>query len=96
MILDPDLIIEKPSMGVTVILREGKRSINVEEYMKWCHDKSLSIKMVRYLTDNWEVGTNEVAFDFLNKKCALLFKLAHGGRIREYPRLFRKTSRINS
>jgi hypothetical protein len=96
MILDPDLIKKEPSMGVTVILREGKRSINVEEYMKWCHDKSLSIKMVRYLTDNWEVGTNEVAFDFLKKECALLFKLAHGGRIREYPRLFRKTRRTET
>ena len=41
-------------MGVTVILREGKRGINVEEYMKWCHEKSLSIRMVRYLTDNWD------------------------------------------
>lgn len=83
-------------MGVTVILREGKRGINVDEYMKWCHDKSLSIKMVRYLTDNWETEHNDIAFDFLKKECALVFKLAHGGRIREYPRLFRKTSRINS
>ena len=80
MILDPDLIIEKPSMGVTVILREGKRSINVEEYMKWCHDKSLSIKMVRYLTDNWEVGTNEVAFDFLNKKSIKKILLLYFGK----------------
>ena len=83
-------------MGVTVILREGKRGINVEEYMKWCHDKSLSIKMVRYLTDNWETEHNDIAFDFLKKECALIFKLAHGGRIREYPRLFRKTSRTDS
>ena len=83
-------------MGVTVILRESKRGINVEEYMKWCHDKGLSIKMVRYLTDNWEFEQNDIAFDFLNKKCALVFKLAHGGRIREYPRLFRKTSRTET
>ena len=83
-------------MGVTVILREGKRGINVEEYMKWCHDKGLSIKMVRYLTDNWEFEQNDIAFDFLNKKCALVFKLAHGGRIREYPRLFRKTRRTET
>ena len=83
-------------MGVTVILREGKRGINVEEYMKWCHDKSLSIKMVRYLTDNWETEHNDIAFDFLKKECALLFKLAHGGRIREYPRLFRKTRRTET
>ena len=83
-------------MGVTVILREGKRGINVEEYMKWCHDKSLSIKMVRYLTDNWETEQNDIAFDFLKKECALLFKLAHGGRIREYPRLFRKTRRTET
>tara|TARA_Y100000780_G_scaffold211926_1_gene211817 strand:- start:140 stop:391 length:252 start_codon:yes stop_codon:yes gene_type:complete len=83
-------------MGVTVILRESKRGINVEEYMKWCHDKSLSIKMVRYLTDNWETEQNDIAFDFLNKKCALVFKLAHGGRIREYPRLFRKTRRTET
>ena len=83
-------------MGVTVILREGKRGINVEEYMKWCHDKSLSIKMVRYLTDNWETEHNDIAFDFLKKECALIFKLAHGGRIREYPRLFRKTSRTET
>ena len=83
-------------MGVTVILRESKRGINVEEYMKWCHDKSLCIKMVRYLTDNWETEQNDIAFDFLNKKCALIFKLAHGGRIREYPRLFRKTSRTET
>ena len=83
-------------MGVTVILRESKRGINVEEYMKWCHDKGLSIKMVRYLTDNWEFEQNDIAFDFLNKKCALIFKLAHGGRIREYPRLFRKTSRTET
>jgi len=83
-------------MGVTVILRESKRGINVEEYMKWCHDKSLSIKMVRYLTDNWETEHNDIAFDFLKKECALLFKLAHGGRIREYPRLFRKTRRTET
>ena len=83
-------------MGVTVILREGKRGINVEEYMKWCHDKSLSIKMVRYLTDNWETEHNDIAFDFLKKECALIFKLAHGGRIREYPRLFRKTRRTET
>ena len=83
-------------MGVTVILREGKRGINVEEYMKWCHDKSLSIKMVRYLTDNWETEHNDIAFDFLKKECALVFKLAHGGRIREYPRLYRKTSRAET
>ena len=83
-------------MGVTVILREGKRGINVEEYMKWCHDKSLSIKMVRYLTDNWETEQNDIAFDFLKKECALVFKLAHGGRIREYPRLYRKTSRAET
>jgi len=83
-------------VGVTVILREGKRGINVDEYMKWCHDKSLSIKMVRYLTDNWETEHNDIAFDFLKKECALLFKLAHGGRIREYPRLYRKTSRAET
>ena len=83
-------------MGVTVILREGKRGINVEEYMEWCHHKGLSIKMVRYLTDNWDFEQNDIAFDFLNKKCALLFKLAHGGRIREYPRLFRKTRRTET
>ena len=83
-------------MGVTVILREGKRGINVEEYMKWCHDKGLSIKMVRYLTDNWEFEQNDIAFDFHNKKCALVFKLAQAGRIREYPRLFRKTRRTET
>ena len=64
--------------------------------MKWCHDKGLSIYMVRYLTDNWEFEQNDIAFDFLNKKCALVFKLAHGGRIREYPRLFRKTRRTET
>ena len=96
MILDPDLIVRKPSMGVTVILREGKRGINVEEHMKWCHHKGLSIKMVRYLTDNWDFEQNDIAFDFLKKECALLFKLAHGGRIREYPRLYRKTSRAET
>ena len=83
-------------MGVTVILREGKRGINVEEYMKWSHEKSLSIRMVRYLTDIWDFEHNDVAFDFLKKECALIFKLAHGGRIREYPRLFRETKSTDS